>query len=99
MQERGVRVELEFDQICNPTAAPILHFPEILSASDTALAMAKKKAPASKAKAKAEKKARAEKKVEKKEKKKAGKSKPVDEDDNQDLEGILDQVSPPFVDA
>lgn len=56
--------------------------------------MAKKKAPATKAKAKAEKKARAAQKVEKKEKKKAGKSKLVDEeDDNQDLEGILDQVS------
>ena len=57
--------------------------------------MVKKKAPAAKAKAKAEKKARTAQKVEKKEKKKAGKSKlaDVEEDDNQDLEGILDQVS------
>jgi hypothetical protein len=56
--------------------------------------MAKKKASAAKAKVKAEKKARTAQKVEKKEKKKAGKSKLVDEeDDNQDLEGILDRVS------
>ena len=56
--------------------------------------MAKKKASSSKAKVKAEKKARTAQKVEKKEKKKAGKSKLVDEeDDNQDLEGVLDQVS------
>lgn len=59
--------------------------------------MAKKKASATKAKVKAEKKARTAQKVEKKEKKKAGKSKVVDEeDDNQDLEGILDQVGPSF---
>ena len=56
--------------------------------------MVKKKPSASKAKVKAEKKARTAQKVEKKEKKKAGKSKLVDEeDDNQDLEGVLDQVS------
>ena len=56
--------------------------------------MAKKKAPTSKAKSKAEKKVRAVQKVEKREKKKAGKSKAQvdEEDDNQDLEGILDQV-------
>lgn len=60
--------------------------------------MAKKKPSATKAKAKAEKKARTAQKVEKKEKKKTGKSKLVDEeDDNQDLEGILDQVSPALV--
>ena len=59
--------------------------------------MAKKKPSATKAKAKTEKKARTAQKVEKKEKKKAGKSKAADEeDDNQDLEGILDQVSPFF---
>ena len=67
-----------------------------LRASHTPHAMAKKKAAATKAKAKAEKKARTALKVEKKEKKKAGKSKAADEeDDNQDLEGILDQVGPP----
>ena len=56
--------------------------------------MAKKKTSSTKAKAKAEKKARTVQKVEKKEKKKAGKSKLADEeDDNQDLEGILDQVN------
>jgi len=56
--------------------------------------MAKKKPSATKAKAKAEKKARTAQKVEKKEKKKVGKSKLVDEeDDDQDLEGILDKVS------
>jgi len=56
--------------------------------------MVKKKPSATKAKVKAEKKARTAQKVEKKEKKKAGKSKLVDEeDDNQDLEGVLDQVS------
>ncbi|KAF9644018.1 galactose oxidase [Thelephora ganbajun] len=55
--------------------------------------MAKKKPSAAKAKAKAEKKARTAQKVEKKEKKKSGKSKLADEeDDNQDLEGILDQM-------
>ena len=55
--------------------------------------MAKKKPSATKARAKAEKKARTAQKVEKKEKK-VGKSKLVDEeDDNQDLEGILDKVS------
>lgn len=48
---------------------------------------------AAKTKAKAEKKAKTAQKVDKKEKKKAGKSKVDDEDDNQDLEGILDQVS------
>jgi len=57
-------------------------------------AMAKKKASTAKAKAKAEKKTRTAQKVEKKEKKKAGKSKLADEeDDSQDLEGVLDQVS------
>ena len=59
--------------------------------------MAKKKTPAGKAKVKAEKKARTAQKVDKKEKKKAGKSKQLvadeEDDDNQDLEGILDQVS------
>ena len=56
--------------------------------------MAKKKTSSTKAKVKAEKKARTAQKVEKKEKKKAGKSKLADEEDgNQDLEGILDQVS------
>jgi len=55
--------------------------------------MAKKKTPGGKAKVKAEKKARTAQKIEKKEKKKAGKSKLADEDDGQDLEGILDQVS------
>ena len=55
--------------------------------------MAKKKSSAAKAKVKAEKKTRTAQKVEKKEKKKAGKSKLADEeDDNQDLEGVLDQV-------
>jgi len=59
--------------------------------------MAKKKPSATKARAKAEKKARTAQKVEKKEKK-VGKSKLVDEeDDNQDLEGILDKVSSSFV--
>ena len=59
--------------------------------------MAKKKPPAAKAKVKAEKKARGAQKIDKKEKKKAGKSKLVDEeDDDQDLEGILDQVSSLF---
>lgn len=53
-----------------------------------------KKASTSKAKIKSDKKAKASQKVEKKEKKKAGKSKRVDdeEEDDQDLEGILDQV-------
>ena len=56
--------------------------------------MTKKKPSATKAKVKAEKKARTAQKVEKKEKKKAGKSKAAEEeDDNQDLEGVLDQVS------
>jgi len=60
--------------------------------------MAKKKPSATKAKAEAEKKARTAQKVEKKEKKKVGKSKLVDEeDDDQDLEGILDKVSSSFV--
>ena len=55
--------------------------------------MAKKKASVTKAKVKAEKKARITQKAGKKEKKKAGKSKAGDEeDDSQDLEGILDQV-------
>jgi len=59
--------------------------------------MAKKKPSAAKAKTKAEKKARTAQKVDKKEKKKAGKSKLADEeDDNQDLEGVLDRVSPFF---
>ena len=60
--------------------------------------MAKKKGTA-KAKIKAEKKVRTAQKVEKKEKKKAGKSRlHADEaDDNQDLEGILDQVREPFL--
>ena len=54
--------------------------------------MAKKKSSAAKAKVKAEKKTRTAQKVEKKEKK-AGKSGLADEeDDNQDLEGVLDQV-------
>ena len=53
--------------------------------------MTKKKATAGKSTAKAAKKAKAVQKVEKKEKKKTGKSKDV-EDENEDLEGILEQV-------
>ena len=60
--------------------------------------MAKKKTSVTKAKVKAEKKARNTQKAGKKEKKKAGKSKAGnEEDDSQDLEGILDQVRTLFL--